>query len=171
MPSPKNQTQLELIKDKLAKSKSTVIVDYSGTDVADHTQLRQALKDAGGEMLVTKNTLIDLAVGKGKLSESMTGMNALILSYDDEVGAVKVIYKFHDENEKLVIKQGLLDGRVLSSDELEELSKIPGKNELIASLISRLQGPSYGLVNVLQAGQRDLLNVLTAITKKSSPKG
>ena len=60
MPNQKNQDQLQLIKDRLAKSKSTVVVDYSGTNVENHTELRQALKDVGGEMLVTKNTLIDL---------------------------------------------------------------------------------------------------------------
>ena len=168
MPSTKNQSQLDLIKSKLNDSKSAIIVDYSGTSVTDQTKLRAALKEAGGEMLVTKNTLIDIAIGKGKLTDSLNGMNALILSYDDEIGGIKAVFKFHEDNEKLEIKQGYMDEQVLSVDQVEALSKMPGKQELMATLISRIQGPSYGLVNVLQAGPKDLLYALKAIASKDS---
>ena len=135
MPSQRNQAQLEVVKTKLGQSKSAVIVDYSGTSVSDQTNLRSALKEAGGEMLVTKNTLIDLAVGKGKLSDSLSGMNALILSYDDEVGAIKAVFKFHQDNDRLQIKQGYLDEKVLSAEQVKALSQMPGKQELMANLI------------------------------------
>lgn len=166
MPSQKNQAQLEVVKTKLSQSKSAVIVDYSGTSVSDQTNLRAALKEAGGEMLVTKNTLIDLAIGRGKLSESLAGMNALILSYDDEVAAIKAVFKFHQDHDKLKMKQGYLDQKILSAEQVEALSQMPGKEEQMAILISRLQGPSRGLVNVLQAGTRDLLYALKAIASK-----
>lgn len=168
MPNQKNQDQLQVIKDKLTQSKSVMVIDYSGIDVADQTELRAALKEAGGEMLVTKNTLIDLAVGKGKLAESLTGMNALILSYDDEVGAIKATFKFHNETDKLQVKQGLVEDRILSFEELESLSQIPGRQELMATLISRIQGPAHGLVSTLRGTQRNLVYVLTAISKKEN---
>ena len=166
MPSKQNQQQVALIQEKLAKAKSVVVVDYAGTSVNDQVKLRDKIKAAGGEMLVTKNTLIDLAAGKGKLSDSLTGMNAIVLSYQDEVAAIKEVFAFHDETEKLNIKQALMEDKVLSPAEVEDLSKLPGKKELIAMLISRLKGPSYGLVNVLQAGPRNLVYALKAIADK-----
>ncbi len=166
MPSKKNLDQVEIIKDKLAKTKSVTVVDYSGTSVNDQVKLRNELKEAGGEMFVTKNTLIDLALGKGKLSESLTGMNALIFSYEDAVAALKKLFEFHKDNEKLTIKQGFMDDQVLSPEEVEALSKLPSKTELIAMVMARIQSPAQGLVNVLQASQRNLVYALSAIAKK-----
>jgi large subunit ribosomal protein L10 len=168
MPSAKNQQQIDLLKEKIAKSQSVTIVDYSGTSVNDQVKLRAEVKAAGGEMLVTKNTLIDLAVGKGKFKDSLEGMNAIIFSYEDAVAAIKKLFAFKKETEKLTIKQGLVEDRVLSPAEIEALSKLPGKDELIATLIARLQGPAYGLVNVLKAGQRDLVYALKAIADQKT---
>lgn len=166
MPNQKNQQQIEMLKEKVAQAKSAVVVDYSGTSVNDQTQLRGALKNAGGEIVVTKNTLIDLAFGKGKLTESLHGMNAIVFSFQDEVATIKELFKFHKDTEKLTIKQGMLADKVLSSEEVENLSKLPSKAELMATLISRIKGPSYGLVNVLNAGPRNLVYALQAIVKK-----
>jgi len=166
MPNKHNQQQLTLIQEKLAKSKLTVIVEYAGTAVNDQVKLRNKIKTAGGEMLVTKNTLIDIAVGKGKLTDSLKGMNAIIFSYQDEVTTLKEIFGFHKDADKLVIKQALLNDKVLSPKETEDLSKLPGQKELVSMLISRLQGPSYGLVNVLQANARNLVYALKAIVDK-----
>ena len=164
MPSQKNQQLVEQIKEKLDKSKSVVIVDYAGTTVNQQVKLRTALRSAGGDMLVTKNTLINVAADKPELKASLEGMNALVFSFEDEVAAIKALYEFHHETEKLEIKQGLMAGKVLSPSEVEKLSKLPCKDQLIATLISRIQGPSYGLVNVLKAGQRNLVYVLKAIS-------
>lgn len=166
MPNQKNQQQVELMKDKVARAKSAVVVEYSGTSVNDQTQLRTALKKTGGEIVVTKNTLIDIAFGKGKLTDSLNGMNAVVFSFQDEVATIKELFKFHKDTEKLTIKQGMLADKVLSIEEVESLSKLPSKNELIATLISRIKGPSYGLVNVLNAGPRNLVYALQAIAKK-----
>ena len=73
MPSKDNIEQIKIIQEKIDRAKSLVIVDYSGSTVNDLTTLRNALREAGGEMFVTKNTLIDIALGKGKLTESLTG--------------------------------------------------------------------------------------------------
>lgn len=166
MPSQQNQQQLEMLKEKTSKAKSIAIVDYSGTTVNDQVKLRKEIKQAGGEFLVAKNTIINIALGKKELKESLEGMNAIVLSIADEVSALKPLFQFHKDTEKLNIKQGLLDDKVLSATEVENLSNLPGKNELIATLISRLQGPAYGLVNVLKAGQRDLVYVVKAIADK-----
>jgi len=166
MPNQHNQEQVKIVQDKINQAKSMVIVDYSGTDVKGLTALRAALKEAGGEMFITKNTLVDIAVGKGKMTESLQGMNAVIFSYEDAVSAIKALFKFHEDTEKLEIKQGFMEDKVLSFNEVEALSKLPSKSELIVMLIQRLKSPGQGLANVLKAGQKDLVYVLKAIADK-----
>ncbi|MBP7700788.1 50S ribosomal protein L10 [Candidatus Woesebacteria bacterium] len=166
MPNAQNLKKVEELKEKIAKAKSLAIIDYSGTTANDQVKLRSEITAAGGEVLVAKNSLIDIAVGKGKLAESLEGMNAIVLSYDDAVAAIKKLFAFHDEAEKIKIKQGYMDDKVLSFSEVKALSKLPGKNELISMLIARLQSPANGLVTVLKAGTRNLVYVLNAIAKK-----
>lgn len=168
MPNSKNMQGVKTLQEKFAQAKSAVVVDYSGTSVNDQVELRSALTKAGGEMFVTKNTLIDIAAGKGKLKDSLQGMNAVIFSYQDAVAALKELFKFHEDKEKLTIKQGVMDDKVLSMEELEALSKLPSKQELMATLVMRLKSPLYGLVNVLKAGQRDLVYALRALRDKQS---
>lgn len=174
MPNQHNQSQVSVISERAARAKSLAVVDYAGTTVNDLVKLRSDLREAGGEFFVTKNTLIDIALGKGKLIESLKGMNALVFSYDDEVAAIKAVFDTHKKTEKLVIKQGMMRSstgeldKVLSPAEVEQLSALPGKLELISMLISRVQGPAYGLVNVLKASQRNLVYALKAVADKQS---
>jgi len=168
MPNTKNQSQVALLQSKVAKAQSLAVIDYAGTSVTDMTKLRAEVKAGGGEVLVAKNTLIDIVVGKGKVSDSLTGMNALVLSYQDAVSAMKKLFAFQKDTDKLVIKQGYMpeDDKTLSADEVKQLSQMPSKNELISMLISRIQSPAYGLVNVLKANQRNLVYALKAIADK-----
>lgn len=168
MPNKHNQSQVALLQEKLSRAKSAVVVDYSATTVNQQNKLRASLKEVDGEMYVSKNTLIDIALGKGKVSKSLEGMNAIVFSFQDEVSALKKLFEFHKDTEKLEIKEGVMGEQVLSAGEVEALSKLPGKNELIATLISRINGPAYGLVNVLQAGTRNLVYALKAIADKQS---
>ena len=165
MPNQKNTTQLEILQEKVNRDKSVAIVDYSQTTANDQVKLRAAVKSVGGEFLVAKNTIINLALGDVDLKESLNGMNAVVFSYEDEVAAIKELFTFHQESKKLVIKQGCMDQQALSIDEIEALSKLPGKSELISTLINRIQGPSYGLINSLKAGVRDLCSVLHNVSQ------
>lgn len=166
-PNLKNQATLKTLQEKVSKAKSIVIADFSGTTVNQQVKLRADVKKAGGEIIVAKNTLIDIAVGKGKLTESLQGMNAAIFGYEDPVSPVKALFEFHKKTEKLTIKQGFMDDRVLSTEDVVQLSKLPSKQELLAKLLMILKSPGTGLVNVLNANQRNLVYALDAISKKS----
>jgi large subunit ribosomal protein L10 len=143
-----------------------VIADYAGTTVKEQVQLRSSIKKAGGELLVAKNRLLDIAVGKGKLSDSLHGMNAIVVAYQDPVGPVKALFEFHKKTEKLTIKQGYMDEKVLSQEEVVALSKLPSKNELIMKLMMIVRSPATGLVNVLNATPRNLVYALNAVKEK-----
>ncbi len=166
MPNQHNQDQLQMLKDKLSKAKSFAIVNYEGTSASDQVELRAKLKAAGAEFVVAKNTLVGLALENKEFSESLNGMSAVVFSYEDEVAGFKQVVEFHEEADKLEIRQGGMDDKVLSSQEILELSKLPSKDQLIATLISRVKGPAFGLVNVLQAGSKNLVYVLKAISEK-----
>lgn len=166
-PAKKKQSAVKDLKEKLEKAKSAVIVDYSKLTVKEKTTLLDKVKTAGGQFFVAKNSLMHIAFGKkDEFKESFKGMNGLLLSFEDAVAPLKALMEFHKSSEKLTVKNGFMDGKVMSESEVEALSKLPSKNELIATLISRLQGPSYGLVNVLQANTRNLVYALSAIAKK-----
>lgn len=168
-PNTKKVDQVKILQDKFAQAKSTVIVDYSGLTVKEKTELLQQVRQAGGEFLVAKNTLMHIALGKrDELKDAFKGMNGALFSNEDAVMPLKALMDFHKKTEKLVIKKGVLDDKVLSEAEVKALSALPTKPELISTLIRTLQGPAYGLVNVLQAGPRNLVYALNAIKEKKS---
>jgi large subunit ribosomal protein L10 len=166
-PAKKKQDQVKLLQDKLGQAKSAVIVDYSKLTVKEKTTLLDKVRVAGGQFLVAKNSLMHIAFGKkAELKDSFSGMNGVLFSYEDAIMPIKAVMEFKKATEKLIVKKGVMEDKVLSESEVEALSKLPSKAELIAMLISRLQGPSYGLVNVLNAGPRNLVYALQAIATK-----
>ncbi len=162
-PNTKNTQQVEFLKEKIQKAKSAIIVDYQGLTVKEQTQLRQAIAEVGGEFVVSKNTLMRIAFDNKALDTTLKGMNALLLAMKDAVSPLKAVVKFHEETDKLTIKMGIMDGKILEESDVEALSKLPSKEELITTLISRIQGPAYGLVNALSDNQRKLVYVLKNI--------
>lgn len=166
-PATKKQELVKDLQDKLEAAKSAIIVDYSTLTVKEKTELLGEVKKAGGSFYVAKNTLMHIAFGmRDELKESLKGMNGVLFSNEDAVTPLKALMEFHKKTDKLQVKKGVMDGKILSEDEVVALSKLPSKEELIATLISRLQGPAYGMVNVLQAGPRNLVYALNAIAKK-----
>jgi len=176
MPSQKNIYQLKDLKHQLKDAKSIVVTDYLGLTVSQMQTLRQAVKDASGQLLVAKNTLISLSLKeKGKeglprdLEEALRGPTALLISHEDEISPLKALTEFAKDNDLPKIKAGLLDDRVLTAEEVTELSKLPGRTELQAKLIGTLNSPISGFTHVLKANLNNLVYVLKDIQK--SKKG
>ncbi len=165
-PNAKNQASLVELKEKVAKAKSIVLMNYAGLTVKQQTKLRAALREAGGEFVVAKNTLVNIALGKDELKKDLEGQTGVLFSYNDEVSALKKLVEFAKENEKPEIKTGLMLDKVLTKTDVIALSKLPSKPELISMLLNRLQGPASGLVNVLNAGVRNLVYALEAVRKQ-----
>jgi len=158
MPSKKvleqKQAAVAELADKLGRAASGVLVSYQGITVADDTALRAALRKAGCEYTVIKNTLIGRAcdaAGFDAMKEHLTGMNALALSYDDPIAPAKVLKEYADKIETFTIRAGVLEGAVVDSKTVEELATIPPKEVLLARMLGSLQGPLSGLCRALQA--------------------
>ena len=156
--------------EKLERARLAIVTDFRGLDVNTTVEFRKSLASgADTEFRVVKNSLARLALKDSKyeaLIEHMVGTNAVLLGYEDVVESAKMAHDFAKENEELAFKAGVLDGRVLSPDELEALASLPSKEVLQAMLLGVLQAPARNLVSLLANCNRQLLNVLTAYQAK-----
>ncbi len=142
------------ITEKLQNSASTVIVDYRGLNVAEVTELRKQLREAGVEFKVYKNTLVRRATvetGYEELNEVLTGPNAIAFSSEDVVAPARIINNFAKENEQLEIKAGLIEGAYASVEEVKALAELPSREGLLSMLLSVLQAPMRNLALVTKA--------------------
>lgn len=148
------------IAQKLRESKSTVVVDYRGLNVADITELRKQLREAGVDFKVYKNTMIRRAtaeVGLSDLDEQLVGPTAVAFSNEDVVAPAKVIGNFAKEHEVLEIKSGVVEGEVMSAEQMIALSKLPSYDGLLSMLCSVLQAPlrNFALATKAVAEQKE----------------
>jgi large subunit ribosomal protein L10 len=159
---------IEELTEKLRGS-SVVLVDFKGMNVAQSTQLRARSREAGVDFVVAKNTLAQRAAneaGVEGLEEFLVGPTALAFSEDPVVSA-KLMAEFADEVEAFELKGGLLDGgRVMGSNDVVALSKLPGREQLLAQLLGAIQAPVAGLVTVLNAPLRNLAVVLNQVAEQ-----
>jgi large subunit ribosomal protein L10 len=142
---------IEALAEKL-RGGAAVLVDYQGMDVARSTDLRRRSREAGVEFVVAKNTLTRRAAdeaGVEGLSEYLVGPTALAFS-EDPVASAKLMAEFADQVESFALKGGLLEGgRVLSEADVVALSRLPGREQLLALVVGGISSPLTGLVTVL----------------------
>jgi large subunit ribosomal protein L10 len=162
------------LKDRLTNAKGAVLTSYKGLTVAQDTELRRELREAGVDYHVVKNTMTRIAAKEAGLDGIvgfLEGTTALAVSNEDPVAPARVLVKFikdHklDENEVLTIKTGLIDGKVIGLDEIKALASLPSREVLIAKLLGSMQAPISGTVNVLQGVIRNAVYVLEAVRKQ-----
>jgi large subunit ribosomal protein L10 len=145
---------VEEITEKLKKSKTTVLTDYRGLNVAEVTELRKQLREAGVEFKVLKNTMSRRAAeaaGFTELEQHLVGPTAFAFSYEDVVAPAKVLYKFAKDHEALEIKAGLLEGEYVTVEQLKELADLPSYEGLLSMLLSVLQAPMRNMALAVKA--------------------
>lgn len=131
------------IKEKFDNSNSAVVVEYRGLTVQQVTALRRQLRDENVEFKVYKNTMTRRAAeesGYTDLMPALVGPNAIAFS-EDAVAPSRVLAKFAKKNKALVIKSGVVEGKVVDYETLKELSELPNKEGMIAMLLGALQSP------------------------------
>lgn len=158
------QAVVDELKELIVGKTSVVLTDYKGLTVAQMYELRREFDKVGAGYRVVKNTLAKLAIKDTPyefLSEELRGTIGIAYS-DDAVAPAKVLAKFGQEFKNLTVKVGYLDGKKLQPEDLEALSKLPGKDELRAKLLSVFNAPATKLVGVFAAAPRDFVAVLNA---------
>jgi large subunit ribosomal protein L10 len=159
---------IEELAEKL-RGGTAVLVNYQGMDVAQSTQLRARSREAGVEFVVAKNTLTRRAAdeaGVEDLSEYLVGPTALAFS-EDPVASAKLMAEFAGQVESFSLKGGLLEGgRVLDEAGVVALSRLPGREQLLAQVVGGISSPLTGLVNVLNNTVQGLVIALNQIAEQ-----
>lgn len=169
MPNLKNQTELKNLTEKFKAMKGMIMTQYQGLSVAQISDLRNQLRKCGCEYLVVKNTLSKLAlkeIGMEDANQYFEGPTAIVVEADDPVSPAKIVSEFSKKADKLVIKAGLLDGKVIAVDKINALASLPTKEVLVAKMLGSLNAPVSNFVGVLSATMRSLVYVLNAVKEK-----
>ena len=157
------------LAEKLKGAKGVVFSDFKGLTMKDMVALRKDLRAEGISLKVVKKTLINIALKEAKIEADvlkMEGQIAVAISPTDEVAAAKILAKFAKLNDKLKVTGGILEGKVLSTDEVVALSKLPSKQELLAKFVGTINAPVTNFVRVLSGNLSGLVRVLKAVAEK-----
>ena len=162
MPSAKvleaKKAQVKELAEKIQAAKMVFFVDYKGITVDEDKEIRKAYRECGNECMVVKNSLIKLACKEANiegLDEVLEGPTAVVIGNEEYTTGPKVAYDFAKTHEFYKIKAGIMDGKVISAEEIIKLAKLPSKEMLLTQLAT-----------VLLANIRNLAVVLDQVAKK-----
>jgi len=162
--------QVALMHEKLMRAKAVFLADFRGMNVDKATTLRNELRSASVEYKVFKNTLFDIAAKDTEaecLASHLAGPTAVAITYDDPVGAAKVLSKFAKESKGVfVLKAGVLSGKVIDVNQIQALADLPSREVLLAKMLGSMQAPATNFVGVLAALPASLVRALDAIRAK-----
>ena len=168
----KLEKKKEIVKnlhEKFARSKVVIVTDCKGLDVAAMNDLRRKLREFEVEYKVAKNSLLIRASEETDvelIKECFKGPSAVALSYNDPIAPAKVLIKFSNEHEKLKIKTGVMNGKVIDLNAIKAMSALPPREVLLGQFLSVANGVPAGFVRVLNAVPVKFLNLLQAVKEQ-----
>jgi large subunit ribosomal protein L10 len=154
---------VEEYSEKFRNASSAIVTEYRGLTVEQMTKVRRKLREVKAEYHVIKNTLAQIAIKDTpfeKISDKFTGPTAVVLCFHDPVETAKAILSFKKEIERLKIITGQLGQQVLSIQDVENLSKLPGLQETRAQLLGVINAPLQKLLAQIQAPGQQLASVI-----------
>ncbi len=162
------QQDLEKLQTDLAKVSTVILTTFQGITVEDDTKLRRAVQAVGGHYKVVKNTLAERA-GAGTAAEpllkNLTGTNSIAYTETDPVALAKALTKVAKDVPAFKFKAGVVEGRVLSIAEIQQLAQLPSKDELFSKILFLLQAPAQRIATALAAIPRNLAVVANEAVK------
>ncbi|MCX6151549.1 MAG: 50S ribosomal protein L10 [Ignavibacteriales bacterium] len=169
--SEKNEI-ISQIKELINNSSAIYLVDYSKINVEDINRLRKEFRKEGVKYKVFKNTLFKKALieiqGYEKFNDLLVGMSGFAFAKDNATAPAKVIKKFFDTTGKFALKGCYIETQFFEGTQLDVLSTLPTKAEIIAGIIGSLNSPASGVVGAIGAVIRDLVSVIDAIEQKKA---
>ena len=159
----KKTERVQILAKELETSTTAIIGTFSKLTVAKDFALRKVIREAGGHYRVVKNKLVAIS-GKGTQVEAalqgLKGVNSVAFTDGDPVALAKVFAKWAGENAEFQFKLGIVDGKLLTVQEVKALATMPGKEELFSKLLFLINSPAQRLATVINATGRDLAVVL-----------
>jgi|TARA_Y100000817_G_scaffold308516_1_gene296382 large subunit ribosomal protein L10 len=166
LPTKEKKESIKEIQDWMSKCTVAISTDFTNLSVSEMTGLRESLRKHGINYKVVKNTLGLLAANESGVlgfKEIISGPTGIAYGFDEPINLAKIIFKeANNKGSVLQIKGGVIDGEVYSFQDIEKLSKLPSRDQLIATLLMKLQTPIYGLVNSLDSPISSLARVIQA---------
>jgi len=159
----------ESLHEKFSRSKVVIATDYKGLNVGAISDLRKKLREFEVEYRVVKNTLLERAsedTDAALIKDKFKGPTAIALSYKDPVAPAKILVKFAETNKNLIIKAGVLNGKVLDFNSIKALSNLPAREVLLGQLLSAMNGVPASFVRTLGGVPKKFLYVLQAIKNR-----
>ncbi len=161
----KEQAVQELV-ESLKNAKSAVFANFQGLKVSESEELRGICREQGVTYVASKKTLLKHALAELGMdidTKAFEGGPAVVLGVEDEVAPAQIIAKFAKDHEVVSVFGGTLEGNYIDTEKVNDLSKLPSKDELLAKMVGSLNAPVSGFVNVLAGNLRGLVNVLNAV--------
>ncbi len=159
----KKTEQVEKLGKDLKNVSSLIVTTYNKLTVAQDYELRKTLRSSGAKYTVVKNTLAELA-SKGTKAEEvlkdLSGVTSIAYTSGDPVALAKALSKYAKDNPEFTFKAGVVEGRVVSINEIKALATMPSKEELHAKLLFLINAPAQRLVTVMNAVGRNLAVVV-----------
>jgi len=153
------QADLDNLKSDLAKVSTVILSTFQGITVEEDNKLRRAVEQAGGQYRVVKNTLAERA-GEGTSSaplfKDLKGTNSIAYTETDPVSLAKALTKIAKDVPAFKFRAGIVEGRVLSIVEIQQLASLPSKEELISKIMFLLNAPAQRIASVVSAVNRNL---------------
>jgi len=165
MPTPQKTAQIEDLVDRLSRSQLTIIADYRGLTVDALQGFRARLRPLDSEFRIAKNTLARLAaerVGVDGLEPQLDGPTAILFAYGDVVAPAKAISDFARTSRILQIRAGVMNNQVISPSDIEAISSLPPRDELLGKLVGLLASPMARTVGVLSGPSRSVVYLANA---------
>jgi large subunit ribosomal protein L10 len=159
----KKTEQVEKLSQELQKVSSLVVTTYSKLTVAQDYELRKTLRGSGAKYAVVKNTLAERAAKGTKAEEvlkNLTGVTSIAYTSGDPVALAKALSKYAKDNPEFTFKAGVVEGRVISINEIKALATMPSKEELYSKLLFLINAPAQRLATVMNAVGRNLAVVV-----------
>ena len=167
MPTQAKAEKIDELTDKLRRSVIAILVQTQGLKVKDMNELRAKMRAAKVEFQIAKNTLLRIASERNNMDELdkniFNGQTAIAFGYEDEVNTAKTVTDYVRTSKIVVLKSGILSGRMLTANQVEDLAKIPGgKDYAKAQFVGVMQGPLATTYSLLTAPMRDFCYVIQA---------
>lgn len=162
------------LKEKIQKTLLAIVTNHKGISVAEITDLRKRLHKNNAEYKIAKNTLLKIAIKDTDLTELeklLEGPTAILLGYGEPTQAAKTIVEFMKEVEKGEIKGGLLDGKLLTKEEIKAFASLPSKEILIGQIAGLLVANTQSIAGIFESLIRDLALLCEEVAKKNENVG
>lgn len=160
------------LQELLGSADILFLTDFTGLKVKDMTELRRRFREAGSRFVVVKNRLALRALEQLDLpdiTEHLQGPTGVIVAHDDPVTPARTLREFAKDNEdRPVLKVGVVEKRVISVDDVKQLAELPPLETLLAHIMASLTAPVAGMVGVLEGLLRDIAYMVEEVAKKTS---